>query len=118
MSLPLLTTRYQWFWDWYQWDSPGVPVQTLSLLPLPAPQKLVSKELRLGMSLGLSPQVTEGKGIVVINSHVSSMLTLCPQVQHEARLSMALLDSRADEGFQFLLMTPKPMIRAFDHILQ
>ncbi|XP_042769278.1 nucleolar protein 6 isoform X3 [Panthera leo] len=39
------------------------------------------------------------------------------QVQHEARLSMALLDSRADDGFQFLLMTPKPMIRAFDHVL-
>uniref|UniRef100_A0A7N5JW19 Nucleolar protein 6 n=1 Tax=Ailuropoda melanoleuca TaxID=9646 RepID=A0A7N5JW19_AILME len=39
------------------------------------------------------------------------------QVQHEARLSMALLDSRADDGFQLLLMTPKPMIRAFDHIL-
>ncbi|XP_015390523.2 nucleolar protein 6 isoform X3 [Panthera tigris] len=39
------------------------------------------------------------------------------QVQHEARLSMALLDSRADDGFQFLLMTPKPVIRAFDHVL-
>uniref|UniRef100_A0A452SLX4 Nucleolar protein 6 n=1 Tax=Ursus americanus TaxID=9643 RepID=A0A452SLX4_URSAM len=35
------------------------------------------------------------------------------QVQHEARLSMALLDSRADDGFQLLLMTPKPMIRIF-----
>lgn len=70
------------------------------------------------MSLGLSPQVTEGRGIVVIISHVSSLLTLWPQVQHEARLSMALLDSRADDGFQFLLMTPKPVIRAFDHVLQ
>ncbi|XP_027472655.1 nucleolar protein 6 isoform X2 [Zalophus californianus] len=39
------------------------------------------------------------------------------QVQHEARLSMALLDGRADDGFQLLLMTPKPMIRAFDHVL-
>ncbi|XP_007948870.2 nucleolar protein 6 [Orycteropus afer afer] len=39
------------------------------------------------------------------------------QVQHEARLSMVLLDSKADDGFQLLLMTPKPMIRAFDHIL-
>ncbi|XP_012625602.1 nucleolar protein 6 isoform X1 [Microcebus murinus] len=39
------------------------------------------------------------------------------QVQHEARLSMALLDSKADDGFQLLLMTPKPMIRAFDHVL-
>ncbi|XP_077004029.1 nucleolar protein 6 [Tamandua tetradactyla] len=39
------------------------------------------------------------------------------QMQHEARLSMALLDSKADDGFQLLLMTPKPMIRAFDHVL-
>ncbi|XP_006898604.1 PREDICTED: nucleolar protein 6 [Elephantulus edwardii] len=39
------------------------------------------------------------------------------QVQHEAKLSMELLDSKADDGFQLLLMTPKPMIRAFDHIL-
>ncbi|XP_045696803.1 nucleolar protein 6 [Phyllostomus hastatus] len=39
------------------------------------------------------------------------------QVQHEARLSMMLLDSKADDGFQLLLMTPKPMVRAFDHIL-
>lgn len=39
------------------------------------------------------------------------------QVQHEAQLSMMLLDSKADDGFQLLLMTPKPMIRAFDHIL-
>ncbi|XP_029059010.1 nucleolar protein 6 isoform X3 [Monodon monoceros] len=41
----------------------------------------------------------------------------CHQVQHEARLSMVLLDSKADDGFQLLLMTPKPMVRAFDHIL-
>ncbi|XP_044943841.1 nucleolar protein 6 isoform X1 [Mustela putorius furo] len=55
----------------------------------------------------------------------SGFLNLCAdvtastyhQVQHEARLSMALLDSRADDGFQLLLMTPKPMIRAFDHVL-
>ncbi|XP_060055255.1 nucleolar protein 6 isoform X2 [Erinaceus europaeus] len=39
------------------------------------------------------------------------------QVQHEARLSMALLDRKVDDGFQLLLMTPKPMIRAFDHVL-
>ncbi|XP_006863097.1 PREDICTED: nucleolar protein 6 isoform X2 [Chrysochloris asiatica] len=39
------------------------------------------------------------------------------QVQHEARLSMTLLDSKTDDGFQLLLMTPKPMVRTFDHIL-
>ncbi|KAM5298741.1 nucleolar protein 6 isoform 2-T2 [Ctenodactylus gundi] len=38
------------------------------------------------------------------------------QVQHEAQLSVALLDSKAEDGFQRLLMTPKPMLRAFDHI--
>ncbi|XP_021078123.1 nucleolar protein 6 [Mus pahari] len=39
------------------------------------------------------------------------------QVQYEAELSMALLDSKADDGFQLLLMTPKPMIQAFDHVV-
>ncbi|KFO35328.1 nucleolar protein 6 isoform X1 [Fukomys damarensis] len=39
------------------------------------------------------------------------------QVQHEARLSMVLLDSRADDAFQLLLMTPKSMVRSFDHIV-
>lgn len=39
------------------------------------------------------------------------------QVQQEARLSMALLDSKADDGLQLLLMTPKPMVRTFDHLL-
>ncbi|XP_021562923.1 nucleolar protein 6 isoform X2 [Carlito syrichta] len=61
--------------------------------------------------------------VVFVDS--SGRLNLCAdvtastyhQVQHEARLSMALLDSKADDAFQLLLMTPKPMIRAFDHIL-
>ncbi|XP_075416145.1 nucleolar protein 6 [Tenrec ecaudatus] len=39
------------------------------------------------------------------------------QVQHEAQLSMALLDGRTEDSFQLLLMTPKPMVRTFDHIL-
>nr|XP_004658431.2 nucleolar protein 6 [Jaculus jaculus] len=55
----------------------------------------------------------------------SGLLNLCAdvtastyhQVQHEAQLSMALLDSKADDAFQLLLMTPKPMIRAFDHVV-
>lgn len=55
---------------------------------------------------------------MLVVSRRSSLLTLWPQVQHEARLSMVLLDSKADDGFQLLLMTPKPMVRAFDHILQ
>ncbi|KAM9096445.1 nucleolar protein 6 [Sarcophilus harrisii] len=39
------------------------------------------------------------------------------QVQHEAQLSMAMLDDKTVDGFQMLLMTPKPMIRTFDHVL-
>ncbi|XP_033928968.1 nucleolar protein 6 [Melopsittacus undulatus] len=38
------------------------------------------------------------------------------QVQFEARYSMEILDDRMVDGFQALLMTPKPMLRAFDHI--
>ncbi|XP_028916779.1 nucleolar protein 6 [Ornithorhynchus anatinus] len=38
------------------------------------------------------------------------------QVQHEARLSMAVLDDKSADGFQLLLMTPKPLIRTFDHV--
>ncbi|XP_019589872.2 nucleolar protein 6 [Rhinolophus sinicus] len=61
----------------------------------------------------------------VVFLDISGRLNLCAdvtastyhQVQHEARLSMVLLDSKADDGFQLLLMTPKPMIRAFDHVL-
>ncbi|XP_001365176.3 nucleolar protein 6 isoform X1 [Monodelphis domestica] len=39
------------------------------------------------------------------------------QVQHEAQLSMAMLDDKTADGFQMLLMTPKSMIRTFDHVL-
>ncbi|NWS41074.1 NOL6 protein, partial [Probosciger aterrimus] len=38
------------------------------------------------------------------------------QVQFEARYSMEILDDRMVDGFQALLMTAKPMLRAFDHV--
>ncbi|NXE69901.1 NOL6 protein, partial [Calcarius ornatus] len=38
------------------------------------------------------------------------------QVQFEAKRSMEILDDRMVDGFQVLLMTPKPMLRTFDHI--
>uniref|UniRef100_A0A8C3UNR9 Nucleolar protein 6 n=1 Tax=Catharus ustulatus TaxID=91951 RepID=A0A8C3UNR9_CATUS len=38
------------------------------------------------------------------------------QVQFEAKCSMEILDDRMVDGFQVLLMTPKPMLRTFDHI--
>lgn len=58
MSLPPLITRYQWF-----------PTPRLPRSPSPASvfsastrtQKLLSKELKARMSLGLSPQVTRGE---------------------------------------------------------
>ncbi|XP_061469328.1 nucleolar protein 6 isoform X2 [Rhineura floridana] len=38
------------------------------------------------------------------------------QVQFEAKHSMEVLDDKTVDGFQLLLMTPKPLIRAFDHV--
>ncbi|XP_061875058.1 nucleolar protein 6 isoform X3 [Colius striatus] len=38
------------------------------------------------------------------------------QVQFEAKCSMEVLDDGMVDGFQVLLMTPKPMLRAFDHV--
>ncbi|XP_067386974.1 nucleolar protein 6 isoform X2 [Emydura macquarii macquarii] len=38
------------------------------------------------------------------------------QVQFEAKRSMEVLDDRRVDGFQLLLMTPKPLIRTFDHV--
>nr|XP_048705772.1 nucleolar protein 6 isoform X4 [Caretta caretta] len=38
------------------------------------------------------------------------------QVQFEAKRSMEVLDDRTVDGFQLLLMTPKPLIRTFDHV--
>uniref|UniRef100_A0A8B9CH14 Nucleolar protein 6 n=1 Tax=Anser brachyrhynchus TaxID=132585 RepID=A0A8B9CH14_9AVES len=38
------------------------------------------------------------------------------QVQSEAKRSMEILDDRMVDGFQVLLMTPKPMLRTFDHV--
>ncbi|KAK0686837.1 NOL6 protein, partial [Pygoscelis papua] len=38
------------------------------------------------------------------------------QVQFEAKRSMEILDDRTVDGFQVLLMTTKPMLRAFDHV--
>ncbi|KAM6036588.1 nucleolar protein 6 isoform 3-T3 [Theristicus caerulescens] len=38
------------------------------------------------------------------------------QVQFEAKRSMEILDDRMVDGFQALLMTTKPMLRAFDHV--
>ncbi|NXT35119.1 NOL6 protein, partial [Pelecanoides urinatrix] len=38
------------------------------------------------------------------------------QVQFEAKCSMEILDDRMVDSFQVLLMTAKPMLRAFDHV--
>ncbi|XP_043934033.1 nucleolar protein 6 isoform X1 [Protopterus annectens] len=38
------------------------------------------------------------------------------QVQFEAKQSMEILDDKTTDGFQMLLMTPKPFVRTFDHV--
>uniref|UniRef100_A0A8C8S5Z8 Nucleolar protein 6 n=1 Tax=Pelusios castaneus TaxID=367368 RepID=A0A8C8S5Z8_9SAUR len=38
------------------------------------------------------------------------------EVQFEAKRSMEVLDDRTVDGFQLLLMTPKPLVRTFDHV--
>uniref|UniRef100_A0A8D0GV09 Nucleolar protein 6 n=1 Tax=Sphenodon punctatus TaxID=8508 RepID=A0A8D0GV09_SPHPU len=38
------------------------------------------------------------------------------QVQFEAKHSMEVLDDKTVDGFQLLLMTPKPLVRTFDHV--
>ncbi|XP_038558742.1 nucleolar protein 6 isoform X2 [Micropterus salmoides] len=47
-------------------------------------------------------------------------MTACTykQLQHEASVSMKFWDNPTVDGFQGLLMTPKPMIRTSDHIFQ
>ncbi|KAJ0041623.1 hypothetical protein NL108_010458, partial [Boleophthalmus pectinirostris] len=47
-------------------------------------------------------------------------MTACTykQLQHEASVSMAFWDNATVDGFQSLLMTPKPMIRTSDHVFQ
>ncbi|XP_062874179.1 nucleolar protein 6 isoform X2 [Trichomycterus rosablanca] len=40
------------------------------------------------------------------------------QIQHEATLSLQFWDDPTLDGFQALLMTPKPMIRTYDHVYQ
>ncbi|XP_033827906.1 nucleolar protein 6 isoform X2 [Periophthalmus magnuspinnatus] len=47
-------------------------------------------------------------------------MTACTykQLQHEASVSMEFWDNATVDGFQSLLMTPKPMIRTSDHVFQ
>ncbi|XP_048851490.1 nucleolar protein 6 isoform X2 [Brienomyrus brachyistius] len=40
------------------------------------------------------------------------------QVQHEAALSLQFWDDPTLDGFQALLMTPKPFLRTYDHVFQ
>lgn len=86
-----------------------------SLLQTPESPAFLYSELRVSLLLSLSPWVHEETVVAVF---WLSLFAWPPQVQHEAQLSMALLDSKVDDGLQMLLMTPKPMIRAFDHVLQ
>ncbi|KAL2091865.1 hypothetical protein ACEWY4_011663 [Coilia grayii] len=40
------------------------------------------------------------------------------QIQHEASLSVQFWDDPTMDGFQALLMSPKPLIRTYDHVFQ
>ncbi|XP_063051087.1 nucleolar protein 6 [Engraulis encrasicolus] len=40
------------------------------------------------------------------------------RIQHEASLSVRFWDDPTLDGFQALLMTPKPLIRTYDHVFQ
>ncbi|KAM6470906.1 nucleolar protein 6 [Liasis olivaceus] len=60
--------------------------------------------------------------VVFVDS--SGLVNLCAdmtantykQIQFEARQSMEILDDKTVDGFQLLFMTPKPLIRTFDHV--
>ncbi|XP_028852070.1 nucleolar protein 6 [Denticeps clupeoides] len=62
---------------------------------------------------------------VVFVDH-SGHLNLCAEmtaftykrIQHEALLSVKVWDDPTVDGFQALLMTPKPLIRTYDHVFQ
>ncbi|XP_063151962.1 nucleolar protein 6 [Candoia aspera] len=60
--------------------------------------------------------------VVFVDS--SGLVNLCAdmtantykQIQFEARQSMEILDDKTVDGFQLLFVTPKPLIRTFDHV--
>ncbi|XP_066470854.1 nucleolar protein 6 [Tiliqua scincoides] len=64
------------------------------------------------------------KAFQVVFVDPSGLINLCAdmsaatykQIQFEAKHSMELLDDKTVDGFQLLLMTPKPLLRAFDHV--
>lgn len=49
---------------------------------------------------------------------VNKSFLICSQIQHEASLSLQFWDDPTLDGFQALLMTPKPMIRTYDNVYQ
>ncbi|CAL1615889.1 unnamed protein product [Knipowitschia caucasica] len=66
------------------------------------------------------------KAFQVVFVDPSGHLNLCADmtactfkhIQHEASVSMEFWDNATVDGFQSLLMTPKPMIRTSDHVFQ
>lgn len=72
--------------------------------------------VRLWLTGGHWSQLLEEFGFLFPS--YSLLLCLLAQVQLEAKRSMEILDDRMVDGFQALLMTPKPMLRTFDHVFQ
>lgn len=64
--------------------------------------------------------MTTAGGVSFLSALIHALALSCvvAQVQFEARYSMEILDDRMVDGFQALLMTAKPMLRAFDHVFQ
>lgn len=94
---------------------------------------LASTDLSVnGISLAKNPDSTVPsleefqRAYQVVFVDPSGHLNLCAdmttwtykQLQHEASVSMEFWDNATVEGFQSLLMTPKPMIRTSDHVFQ
>lgn len=94
---------------------------------------LASTDLSVnGISLAKNPDSTVPsleefhRSYQVVFVDPSGHLNLCAdmttwtykQLQHEASVSMEFWDNATVEGFQSLLMTPKPMIRTSDHVFQ
>ncbi|XP_054842072.1 nucleolar protein 6 [Eublepharis macularius] len=74
---------------------------------------------------GSLPTLTDfHRAFQVVFVDPSGLVNLCAdmtsskykQLQFEAKHSMDVLDDKTVDGFQLLLMTHKPLIRAFDHV--
>ncbi|XP_048339096.1 nucleolar protein 6-like, partial [Sphaerodactylus townsendi] len=96
------------------------------LLSIPATTDLSTSGISLSKDGDSSlPTLTDfHKAFQVVFVDPSGLVNLCAdmtaskykQIQFEAKRSMEVLDDKTVEGFQLLLMSRQPLIRAFDHV--